>query len=379
MESTLGDTETHTLTRGLPGKVLMGYRIAILGTGAVGSSVAGSLTQVGEDVWLIDQWPAHVEAMKSKGLRVNMAEGDLHVQVRAMHLCEVCSLKRQFDIVFLVSKSIDSHWLAHFIKPHLAPNGVLVSLQNSLNDEWVAPVIGHERDVASVVELAAELWDPGIVKRHTSPSRTWFALGELHGRVTPRVQQIAKILSAAGKTEINANIWGAKWSKLTVNCMSQAVSGILRISDWEISRNPKLLDLCIMLGRECLQVGMALGYRIEPIFGMTAEEILGATDEMLQRTLLTLFSHIGKTSINSFLQDLIKGRPTEVHHMNGLVVEKGRHAGVPTPLNQEITRIVAEIEKGLLKFGPENLERLEDLCRHQDGAAQTINAAGMAR
>lgn len=341
----------------------MGKRIAVLGTGAIGSSVGADLTRAGEDVHLVDQWPAHVEAMKARGLRVNMAEGDVHVDVRALHLCEVCTLTQPFDLVFLACKSPDSHWLAEFIEPHLAPDGVLVSLQNSLNDEWVAPIVGYERDVACVVELAAELWDPGVVKRHTSPAHTWFGPGELHGRVTPRVQEIARILGAAGRTELKPNVWGAKWSKLTVNCMSQAVSGILRISDWEISQSPALLELSMRIGRECLRVGTALGYQMEPIFGMTAEELMGASDEGLKRMLLTLFSHIGRKSINSFLQDLIKRRPTEVHHMNGLVAEKGRRAGVPAPMNEGITRIVDEIERGRLEIGQHNLERLERLAQ----------------
>jgi ketopantoate reductase len=113
-----------------------------------------------------------------------------------------------------------------------------------------------------------------------------------------------------------------------------------------------------------------LGYQIEPIFGMSAEEMMGASDEMLKRTLLTLFTHIGqKKAINAFLQDLIKGRPTEVHQLNGLVVEKGRAAGIATPLNQGVTQIVQQIEAGQLGFGPENLERLENLVRAKRASA----------
>jgi len=344
-------------------------KIAVLGTGAIGSSVASELTRAGQDVCLIDQWAAHVDAMKSNGLHIQMVEGDLKIKVRAVHLSEVCTLKQKFDVVFLTCKSPDSIWLAEFIKPYLAPGGVLVSLQNSLNDEWLAPVIGYERDVAAVVELAAELWEPGIVKRHTSPTGTWFALGELHGRVTPRVQELASILGAAGKVEVKTNIWGGKWSKLTLNCMSQAVSGALRISDWEISQSVPLMDVAVALGRECLQVGIALGYQIEPIIGLTAEEMLGASDDVLRRALLRLYSHIGQKSINSFLQDLMKGRPTEVHHMNGLVARKGRDAGVPTPLNEKITAMIAEIEAGRLGFGPENLGRLESLLPERRATA----------
>ena len=341
----------------------MGKRIAVLGTGAIGSSVGSELTRAGEDVWLIDQWPAHVEAMKQKGLLIQKADGDLHVKVRALHLCEVCTLKQKFDIVFLACKSPDSEWHAQFIKPYLAHNGTLVCLQNSFNDEWVAPIIGYERDVPAVIELAAELWEPGVVKRHTIPSRTWFALGEPHGRVTPRVEELVKILGAAGRTEVKPNIWGGKWSKLSVNSMSMAVSAILRISDWEISQMPELLELCVRLGRECLKVAVAAGYQMDPIIGMTAEEMLEVGDDALKKTLLTLFSHIGQKSINAMLQDVTKGRATEVRHINGLVAAKGRAADVPTPLNDEIVRIVGEIEAGRLGFGRENRERLEALVR----------------
>lgn len=346
----------------------MGKRIAILGTGAIGSSVGSELTRAGEDVCLIDQWPAHVEAMKAKGLHIQMVDGDLKIPVRALHLCEVATLKHQFDIVLLTCKSPDSQWLAQFIKPHLKSDGVLVSLQNSLNDEWIAPIIGYERDVAAVIELAAELWEPGVVKRHTSPAKTWFALGEMHGRVTPRVQELARILAPVARTEVKPNIWGGKWSKLSVNSMSMAVSGILRISDWEISQMPDLLELCMRLGRECLQVGAANGYQMEPIIGMSAEDMLGASDEALKKTLLTLFSHIGQKSINAMLQDLIKGRTTEIRHMNGLVAAKGRAAGVPTPLNDEIVRMVEQIEAGERPLGRANLEHLESLVQAKRNA-----------
>jgi ketopantoate reductase len=106
---------------------------------------------------------------------------------------------------------------------------------------------------------------------------------------------------------------------------------------------------------------------------MSAEEMLGATDEVLKRTLLTLFAHIGqKKAINAFLQDVIKGRPTEVHQLNGLVVAKGRAASIATPLNQEITQIVEQIEAGQLGFGPENLGRVEGLLQAKRAAAGQI-------
>jgi 2-dehydropantoate 2-reductase len=341
----------------------MGKRIAVLGTGAIGSSVGADLTEAGEDVILVDQWPAHVEAMKAGGLHVRMPDREVHAQVRAHHLCELAGLNRTLDLVFCAAKSYDTHWLAHFIKPYLSPGGVFVSLQNSLNEETTVPILGFERVVGSVIELGGELFEPGRVKRFTTRARTWFAVGELHGRLTPRVSEIASVLSAVGRCEVTANVWGGKWSKLTVNCMEQAVAGILGIYDFEVAENGQVLALCVRLGRECVQVGTTLGYRLEPIFGLAAEEFLASTDDGLQALLFTLFSHVGREARNSVLQDHLKGRRSEVARLNGLVVRKGQEAGVPTPLNAAVTELSRQIEERKLTPGRHNMPLLEELFK----------------
>ena len=339
----------------------MDKKMAVLGTGAIGSSVGADLTKAGYDVVLIDQWPAHVEAMKTEGLRVTMPDEDLHTPVTAMHICDVCSLSHQFDIVFLTAKSYDSCWMTEFIKPYLKPDGYLVSLQNSLNDELIAPIIGPTRDVGCVVELSAEIFEPARVKRNTTHTGTWFAPGELHGRVTDRVNEVAEILSCVGKTEVTTNIWGAKWTKLVANTMLQAPIGVMGLREQEAADIPEVFDFCIQLGREAMAVGTALGYTIEAIYGLSAEEFSGSTDEVLKTNLLTLVKHIGKEARNSVLQDHLKGRYSEVDQLNGLVVKKGREAGIPTPLNEAITALTTKIQTGELKPDRSNLELLKGL------------------
>jgi 2-dehydropantoate 2-reductase len=340
---------------------IMKDKMAVLGTGAIGSSVGADLTKAGYDVTLIDQWPAHVEAMKADGLRVTMTDEDLHTPVRVIHICDVCTLTEPFDIVFLTAKSYDSCWMTELIKPYLKPGGVLVSLQNSLNDELIAPIIGPTRDVGCVVELSAEAFEPARVKRNTTHSGTWFAVGELHGRITPRAEKLAEILSCVGKTDITTNIWGAKWTKLIANSMLQAPIGILGLYEQEATDIPEVFDFCIRLGREAMAVGTTLGYTIEAIYGLSAEEFRGSTDEVLKKNLRTLVSHIGKEARNSVLQDHLKGRYSEVDQLNGLVVKKGQAAGVPTPLNAAVVAVTRQIQKGDLKPDRSNLEILKKL------------------
>jgi len=339
----------------------MGKSIMVLGTGAIGTCIAADLARSGHDIAALDQWPAHVEAMKADGIRMITPAQDTVTAVQAFHLCELCALKRLFDIVLLTAKSYDTVWLVHLVKPYLKPDGVVVSIQNGLNDEWIAPVVSCGRDIACVVELSAEIFEPGVVRRNTDRSRTWFAVGELHGRITPRLEEIACILSDAGRAETTANIWGAKWSKLTVNCMTQAAIGILGINEWEAAAIPELFDLCIRLGRECIQVGNTLGYTMEPVFGLKAADFMGAGDETLKKILTTLLAHIGRGARNSMLQDHLKGRKSEVEQLNGLVVRKGRQTGVPTPLNDAMVDLTRRIEEGTLSPGRSNLEILSSL------------------
>jgi 2-dehydropantoate 2-reductase len=340
----------------------MNKTIAVLGAGAIGSSIGADFTKAGCDVALIDQWPAHVEAMKTRGLRVSMPEEELHISVQAYHLCELSSLRRQFDLVFLAAKSYDTCWMVELIKPYLKSDGVLVSIQNSLKDEQIAPIIGAERDIASVVELSGEVFEPGLVSRNTDHDHTWFNLGELHGRITPRLHEIAEILRAAGKVEVTTNIWGAKWSKLILNCMSAGLGGILGIKGGEIVKNPELLEVCLKFGREALLVARTLGYHLEPLAGLSEEDMKGEPDEILRKSVLTLFSIIdkkGKKSRSMVLQDHLKGRRTEVDELNGLIVRKGREANVRAPWNAALTFVTRQIEQGALKPGLSNLTLLE--------------------
>src|SRR5262245_16901990 len=337
----------------------MSRSIAVLGAGAIGSSVGADLTEAGEDVVLIDPWPAHVEAMRNRGLRVVMPDLDLETLVRALHIGELASERPMFDIVLLAAKSYDTTWLCHLIAPYLADDGLLVGLQNGMNEEMITPIVGRERTVACVVELSAEIWEPGLVQRDTTRSGTWFAVGELDGAITDRVEEVAALLRNSARVDVTDNIFGAKWSKLVVNSMTMGPYSLLGLKNWEASALPGMTEISVRIGRESATVGQALGYRLEPIFGMTAEQFSGEGDEMLVNAIRVLHGHIGKDATTATVQDQKKGRRTELDHITGTVVRKGREAGVPTPANDAVIELAGEITRGERKMEPANLEALK--------------------
>ncbi|MBI2289150.1 MAG: hypothetical protein HYU73_02190, partial [Betaproteobacteria bacterium] len=326
--------------------------------GAIGSSISADLTKAGYDITVIDQWPAQVEALKSAGLHIQMTDGDVQVPMRACHLCDLASANLEFDIVFLAVKSNDHRWMAEFIKPYLKAGGVLVPTQNGMNDDSIASIIGRGRTVGCAMELSAEIFTPGLVKRNTTHQSTWFAVGEPDGSYTPRVREIESILSHVGRCDVTNNIYGAKWTKLIANTMTMGPFGLLGLGNSEAAALPGMFDLSVKLGRESLAVGAALGYRIEPIFGLRADEFAGSGDENLVTAMKTLLGHVsrGRTAP---IHDHIKGRRSEMEFISGVVSKKGRELGIPTPGNDAVVEIDRQINTHQIKMDRSNFELLK--------------------
>jgi 2-dehydropantoate 2-reductase len=336
----------------------MQKKIAVLGAGAIGSSIGADLTEAGYDVTIVDQWPAQVEKLKSDGIRVRMTDREVHVPVHALHLCDLASARLDFDIVFLAVKSNDHRWLAEFIKPYLKSDGVLVPTQNGFNDDSIAEVLGRNRVVGCAMELSAEIFTPGEVKRNTTRATTWFALGELDGYSTPRVKALAEILGKLGRVDLTGNIYGAKWTKLIANTMTMGPFGLTGLGNRDAAALPGMFDVSVSLGRESLAVGTALGYRIEPIFGLRADEFGGSGDENLVTAMKTLLGHVsnGRTAP---IHDHLKGRTSEMEYIPGVVSRKGKELGIPTPCNDAIVELDREINAGRLAMDPSNFDLLK--------------------
>ena len=338
----------------------MERKIAVLGCGAIGSSISADLTKAGHDVTVIDQWPAQVDALKAQGICVQMPDGEVRTPIRALHLCDLAATNLEFDIVFLAVKSNDDRWLAEFIKPYLKPDGVLVGTQNGMNDDTLASILGKDRVVGCAMELSAEIFTPGLVKRNTTHKTTWFAVGELDGFYTDRVKEIAGLLGQVGRCDVTGNIYGAKWTKLIANTMTMGQFGLLGLGNSEAAALPGIFDMAVRLGRESLAIGSALGYRVEPIFGLRADEFAGSSDEILMTTMKTLLSHIsrGRTAP---IHDHIKGRRSEMEFINGVVSRKGRELGIPTPANDAIVEIDRRINRRELAMDKSNFDLLKKI------------------
>ena len=125
----------------------------MLGAGANGASIGADLTKAGLDVVLIDQWPEHVQAMRTHGLRIEMPGETLQLPVRAYNLCDVCTFTEQFDIVLLVTKAYDTRWSCQLIEPYLKTDGIVAGVQNGMTVDVIADVVGPARTIGCVIEI----------------------------------------------------------------------------------------------------------------------------------------------------------------------------------------------------------------------------------
>jgi 2-dehydropantoate 2-reductase len=334
-------------------------RIAIVGAGAIGCVVGGMLTKAGQDVVLIDQWPEHVETMKRRGLKLGGTCGDHVIAVQARHVHEAQAIDAPFDAVFIAVKSYDTEWATALAVRHLGPEGVVVDFQNGLNDERVARVAGRHRTLGCVITIGAGLYEPGHALR-TDTSPVGFKIGELDGRDTPRARRLAEVMTAVAPAKVTTNLHGERWSKLAVNCMANPLAGLSGLGSAELRTEPQPAQIAIQIAGEVVQVGRACGHEVEPLFGIEAERFVDAAagrgrDQVLAD--MAAGARALRGGRPSLLQDVMRGRRTEIDYLNGAVVAEGRRTGVKTPFNEAVVRLFATLGVGF-KSDPRHLEPL---------------------
>lgn len=335
-----------------------GPRIAFLGTGAQGASIAADFAVAGFDVTFIDQWPAHIEAIRERGITVNLPKRSFNARVNALHLCQVAEIREPFDIVFLVVKAYDTKWATELIKPVLAKDGFVVGLQNGMTHEDIATIVGRERTIGAVIEIASNMWVPGVTNRQNDIDESWFALGALDPKMQRRVEDVAKLLRHSGRVEVIQDIRSAKWMKLVVNAAELIPSAIVNLPLNDAARFPGMLEVMRLAGYEAMQAALMDGAEIIPIIGMPP-----ITTNHPERYVDAIFDEVLKTfskpdTLVTSLQDWRKGRRAEVREVNGWVVDVLKTHGRSAPMNQRIVEIALEIESGKLTADPGNADDL---------------------
>ena len=341
----------------------MSKKILFVGAGAIGSYLGAFLSRAGHDVTLIDPWAEQVETVRRQGIAVTGPHDPFTARPKIVHLHEAQRLPRDFEVAFVAMKVYDTSWATLLALRHIGPGGAIVASQNCWPDPIAASVAGAGRCLGLVMsKIGVALWTPGQVERGmekgAGKGHDVFRVGEHDGRVTPRAQEIAEILSVVDGSQVTGNLWGERWSKLCANSMGNRVPAMSGLGSVEIASSEVGRAITIHLAGESARVGLALGYTVPKFNGETAERWAdSARRETWQAldTMLTPRSAGGRNWRASMAQDVAKGRPTEIDYMNGHVVAQGREKGVATPVCAATVAVVREIDQGVRKQAPENI------------------------
>lgn len=293
-------------------------RFAVVGAGSVGCFFGGMLARAGVPVTLIGR-PAHVEAMRERGLRLETQMFDETVPVQAS--TEAAAVAGA-DVVLFCVKSTDSAATAREIAPHLAEHAVVLSLQNGVENAEIIRQVLPQTVIPAVVYVATEMAGPGHLKHH--------GRGELVISDSPVSQAIVASFAKAGvPVQVSDNVMGALWAKLIVNCAYNAMSAIAQKPYGQLVATASVPPLMQAIVDECLRVAAADGITV-----------IGDSHEAVRRIAQTMAGQYSSTA-----QDVARGKPNEIDFLNGYVVRRGEAHGIPAPINQTLWTLVKLVEK----------------------------------
>ncbi|MCQ4709123.1 ketopantoate reductase family protein [[Clostridium] innocuum] len=312
-------------------------KIVMLGAGALGSTIGGTLAMGGNDVHFVDMWQEHVDLINKDGLHMTNEKEDWYVRVDARTTADTIG---EADLVIVLVKSFATKQAVEQLKQTnvIGKNTMVMSLQNGLgNEETIASVIGSENVISGKTYVGGRLIQAGYISAGVQGK--WTYIGELNGEITDRIQTVCNVFNDAGLLcEVSDNIKGLIWDKLLINVAAGALCGITRLPYGPLYEEDYIKDVAVAAIQEGIQVAKAAGV------------VLKSEDP--QYPWVAASEGLPGTFKTSILQSLELKRPTEIDFINGSIVEWGKKYGIATPVNQTLVACVKGIEKYILKYEP---------------------------
>ena len=298
-------------------------KIAIIGVGAMGSVYAALLASGGHDVWAVDVWKDHIEAIRAKGLRVEGASGDRTVRINAT--MDPADVGGDADLVIIATKDQGAADAARAALQIAKPDAPILTIQNGLGSaDRVAEIVGSKRIMMGVVGgFGASMRGPGHAHHN---GMEFLRLGEMDGGLTSRLEAVAEAWRAGGfKVLTFDDIHKMVWEKLICNCAYSGPWALTNLRIGEVQANPSAWSIATACATEAFHVARAKGINLDfedPVAYVRA------------------FGQKIPNTRPSMLLDHLAGRPAEIDNINGAIPREGAKVGIATPVNSVVVAIL---------------------------------------
>lgn len=336
-------------------------KFLVWGAGAIGGTIGAYLARAKHDVTFVDRAEEHVEAIKRSGLRI---EGPIAQFVSRTPAFTPDGLTGEFEHVVLAVKAQDTEAATRELAPHLSSDGYVVSAQNGLNELIIKAIIGDARTIGCFVNFGADYLEPGVIQY---AGRGAVVLGEIDGRLTPRVKELHRaFLDFDDRAIVTTNIWGYLWGKLGYGAQLFATA-LTNDSIADALADPNYRDVYIDIAREVMRVAQARGITPEGFNGFDPRAFAPDADRAVAiRSLDEMVAHnrkSAKTHSGIWRDIAIRKRRTETDAQLGPIVSLGAEAAVATPLVSRLIALMHEVEDGRRPQSHETLDELRVALR----------------
>jgi 2-dehydropantoate 2-reductase len=334
----------------------------IVGVGALGGTIAARAVRAGLPVRLAARNADSATALRKSGLRVSGIGGEVRADAIDVAAIEDYGKGDQFDLILLAAKAQDALEVAPHVLGLLAPEGVILPIQNGGVARALADRLGEDKILGGFSNLGATMVEPGVYEQKNAGH---LVIGELAGGVSERAERVARALGRAIEVKVSSNLTGAIWSKLLINCSVTTLGALCSQTMRQYMETEAGKKVFRRTYEEALFAALAIGTRLERL---TVDPIPPgwpsnfAAEEHYESWVEAVIAFYGDIK-PSMLQDLERGRKTEVDFINGYVVTLGHASGVPVHMNATITGLVHQIERGDLQPTP---DRMNDLAAQTD-------------
>ncbi len=335
-------------------------RIAIFGAGSLGTVLGAYLSKNGVDVDLFSRNKGHIEGLRKSGAHIT-GKVDFIVPVKAYYPEE---MEGEYDLIFLMTKQLENREVVSMLKDHLKSDGDICTMQNGLPEPLISEIVGEDRTMGCAVAWGATLKGNGVSELTSEEDSMSFSLGRLNGKEDERLLRAKEILEKMCPVQLEKNFIGMRFSKLLINAAFSGMSAVTGSTFGEVSKRKDSRRCVQKIIKECIDVAKANNITIEPIQGKDVVKLLDYKNGFKKKISFLLIPLCIKKHAAlkaSMLQDLEKGKKTEVDSINGSVVLFGKKASVPTPYNETVVRVIHEIEDGMRKPSFDNVKVFEGL------------------